>query len=186
MKQSIFVLLLTAMTIGATAQTRTSPIGGYGAGITEIAWLDGKPALNLGAFGGVLIRHRLLIGAAGNNLFFQRTVNGKKENFQFNYYGLYTEYRLLPEKPVHLSVGLTGALGWQENNIVATQKSGRRDGRTTYVIQPKLAINTSITRFMQLQAYGSYRITGNTNSLYYTNTNYNGISAGIGLVFGSF
>lgn len=186
MKRSILLMVITTITIGATAQSNKTKIGGYGAGIAEITWLNGKAALNLGGYGGVLIDHRLLIGAAGNNIFFTQTVNNKKENFQFNYYGLYTEYRLMPGKPIDVSVGLTSALGWQENNIKNTQKSGKKDGDYTYVIQPKLALNANVTRFMQVQAYGSYRITGNTNSMYYTKSNYNGVSGGIGLVFGSF
>jgi hypothetical protein len=186
MKKSFLLLMITAITIGTKAQTSKTSIGGHGAGITEITWVNGKPAMNVGAYGGVLINHKLLIGGAGNNIFFKHTVNGKKENLQFNYYGLYTEYRLMPEKPVNVSVGVTGAMGWQENEILSAQKTRKRDGENTYVIQPKLAINAKITKFMQVQAYGSYRFTGNTNSLYYTNKNYNGASAGIGLVFGSF
>jgi predicted secreted Zn-dependent protease len=66
------------------------------------------------------------------------------------------------------------------------QKSTRKDGDYTYVVQPKIAVNTRITKFMQVQAYGSYRITGNTNSQYYQEKNYNGPSAGVSLVFGGF
>lgn len=186
MKKSIVLLLVTAITISATAQTGKTKIGGHGAGMAEITWVNGKPALNIGGFGGVLVNHKLLIGAAGNNIFFRQTVNGKKENFQFNYYGLYAEYRLMPQKTIHLSVGLTGALGWQENDVVNAQKTRKKDGSNTFVVQPKLALNAKITSFMQVQAYGSYRITGNTNSTYYTANNHNGAAAGIALVFGSF
>lgn len=186
MKKVNLLLLITAITTSAAAQNSKTKIGGHGAGIAEITWLNGKPALGLGAFGGVLINHHLLVGAAGNNIFFEKTVNGKKEKFQFNYYGLYTEYRLMPEKAINLSVGLTGAMGWQENNIANAQKTGKRDGNHTYVIQPKLALNVKVTRFMQVQAYGSYRIAGSTNSSYNVQKNYNGMAAGAGLVFGTF
>ncbi len=187
MKKFFLVLAITATTIGAKAQSEKTTFGGHGAGIAEMTWVNGQPALNLGAYGGLLVNHKLLIGAAGNNIVFKKSVNGKKENFRFNYYGLYTEYRLMPQKPITASVGLTGAMGWQENDMGTTEKNTRKkDGSYTYVIQPKLAVNAKITRFMQVQAYGSYRITGNTNSLHYTGKNYNGASAGIGLVFGSF
>jgi hypothetical protein len=186
MKKSILLLMITAITVCTTAQTGKTKVGGYGAGIAEITLLNGKPSLNLGAYGGVLINHELLIGAAGNNILFTQTIDGKKENFQFNYYGIYTEFRLMPKKAINVSAGLTSALGWQENDIMSTKKSRKRDGDYTYVIQPKLALNARVTKFMQVQAYGSYRFTGNTNSVYYTKTNYNGVSAGIGLVFGSF
>lgn len=180
------MLLITATTIGANAQTKNQTVNGYGAGTAEITWVNGKPALSLGAYGGALINHKFLIGAVGNNIFFDQTIDGEKQDFQFNYYGLYSEYRLQPQKNVHLSMGLTGAMGWQENEITSSLKTSKRDGDLTYVIQPKLGINIKVTRFMQVQAYGSYRFTGNTNSIYYTPKNHNGASAGASLVFGSF
>lgn len=186
MKKTILLLMISATTISATAQTKKTAVGGYGAGIAEITRVNGKVGLNLGAYGGVLINHRLLIGAAGNNVFFKQTINNRKESFQFNYYGLYAEYRLMPEKKVGVSVAATGAMGWQENGIKAAGKEGKKDGNFTYVIQPKLGLNVKVTSFMQVQTYGSYRITGNTKSSYYTSKNYNGVSGGISLVFGSF
>lgn len=186
MKKVLFMIVILLATIGLQAQSKKIVSGGYGAAISEITWIDGKPALSLGAYGGWLINHKILIGAAGTNSFFKHTVNGRKENFQFNYYGLYTEYRFMPEKRVHASVGLTGALGWQENDLVNAQKSRKRDGDLTYVIVPKLAVNVKVTSFMQVQAYGSYRITGDTKSQYYASGNYNGAAAGVSLVFGSF
>lgn len=186
MKKTVLMLMITIMTFSASAQNGKQKVGGYGAGIAELTWVNGKPALNLGAYGGVLINHKFLFGAAGNNVFFQQTVNGKKESFQLNYYGLYAEYRIKPENPVHLSFALTGALGWQENDINSALKTNQKDGDFTYVIQPKIGINTKIASFMQIQAYGSYRITGDTKSTYYARSNYNGASAGISLVFGAF
>jgi hypothetical protein len=186
MKKTILLLMITSTTIGTMAQSKKIPVGGYGAGIAEITQVNGKSALNIGAYGGVLINHRLLIGAAGNNVFFKQTVNNRKENFQFNYYGLYTEYRLMPKKNIGVSVAVTGAMGWQENSMQSPVKDVKKDGKLTYVIQPKLGLNVRVTNFMQVQAYGSYRITGNTKSNYYTSKNYNGASGGISLVFGSF
>lgn len=186
MKKTIVVLLITAVSFGVSAQTNKTKLGAYGAGISEITWVNGKPALNLGAYGGVLLNHKLLLGVAGNNVFFKQTVNNRKENFQFNYYGLYSEYRFMPERIVGVSVALTGAMGWQENDIRSAQKANRKDGDFTFVLQPKLGLNVKVTKFMQAQAYSSYRITGNTNSIYYPKKNYNGVSAGVSLVFGSF
>ncbi|TAF90361.1 MAG: hypothetical protein EAZ47_11115 [Bacteroidetes bacterium] len=168
------------------AQSAQLPLGGYGAGVSELTWINGKPSLAVGAYGGVLINHRLLLGAAGNNIFFKQQVNGSEQSFQFNYYGLYTEYRMMQKEPINISLGVTGALGWQENDIKSSQKNKERDGKNTFVVQPKIAINGRVTKFMQLQVYGSYRFTGNTNSVYFSNKNYNGAAAGVGLLFGSF
>ena len=188
MKRTILLLFVTAMTVGANAQQTGSKgnIRGYGAGFTELTWVNGKTGMNIGAYGGVLINHKLLIGVSGSNVFFKQTVNGKKENMQLNYYGLYSEYRIQPEQPVHISIGLTGAMGWHENGLINAEKSNSRDGDFVAVIQPKLAVNIRIAKFMQVQAFVSYRFTGNTNSTYYTHKNHNGVSAGASLVFGGF
>lgn len=186
MKKLFALLAITAMTLSASAQKTKNQVGGYGAGVAEITWVDGQTALNLGGYGGVLLNHKFMIGAAGNNIFFKHSVNGKKENFQLNYYGLYSEYRFKPADRVHMSVGLIGAMGWQENNFYDAHKTTKKDGDYTFVVQPKFAVNVKITSFMQVQAYGSYRVTGNTNSTYYSKSNYNGAAAGASLVFGGF
>ena len=67
MKKTILLLMISATTISAMAQTKKTAVGGYGAGIAEITRVNGKVGLNLGAYGGVLINHRLLIGLDGNS-----------------------------------------------------------------------------------------------------------------------
>lgn len=186
MKQTILLLAILATGSITMAQQKTKHISGYGAATAEITWLDGKPVLGIGGYGGVLINNKLLLGGAGNNLLFKETINGKKEKFQFNYYGLFAEYKLQPQANVHLSAAITTGLGWLENNIKSNEKSRKKDGDYTYVIQPKLAMNVKINKFMQAQTYAAYRITGNTKSFYYDSKNFNGISAGIGLLFGAF
>jgi hypothetical protein len=186
MKKILFMSLVIAAAFTSTAQTKKSNIGGYGAGTADITFINGKAALSVGAYGGVLINHKLLIGAGGNNIMFKQNVNGKSEKFQFNYYGLYTEYRILSLENTDVTVGVLGGMGWLENQLGANKGSMKRDGDITHVIQPKLGINLSVTKFMQVQAYGGYRFTGNTNSANYTAKNMNGFNGGIGLVFGSF
>lgn len=186
MKKVMFTLIVSAIAMSGIAQNNKAVIGGYGAGFAELAWVGGKAGLNLGGYGGVLINHKLLLGVAGNNIFFKQSLAGKKQDFQFNYYGLYTEYKIAPEKNVHLTAALTGAMGWLENDLAGSKKSGKRDGDFTYVIQPKMAVNVKVTSFMQVQAYGTYRFTGNTNSEFYTRKNLNGFSSGVALVFGGF
>lgn len=186
MKQTILLVAILATGSICMAQQKTKPIGGYGAGTAEITWLDGKPVLAIGGYGGVLINHKLLLGAAGSNLLFKEKVNGIKEKFQFNYYGLFAEYKLYPTQHVHLSAAVTTAIGWLENDIKSNEKGWKKDGDYTYVIQPKLALNIKVTRFMQAQVYTNYRITGDTKSIYYHSKNFNGASAGISLLFGAF
>ena len=78
MKQVFALLALTALTLSASAQTTKQHTTGYGAGIAEITWVNGQAALNLGGYGGVLVNHKFMFGASGNNIFFKQKVNGKK------------------------------------------------------------------------------------------------------------
>jgi hypothetical protein len=186
MKKTILMLVIAAITMSAKAQVNKQKVGGYGAATADITWVNGSTSYNIGAYGAVLLNHKFGIGIAGNNIFYKQNVNGKKQNFQFNYYGLYTEYKIQAQKNVHVSLGLTGALGWQENDVISLDKTSRKDGDFTYVVKPKLALNISVAKFMQIQTYTTYRITGNTKSTYYNASNYNGISGGVALVFGAF
>lgn len=186
MKKTILMLVIAAMSINLNAQDKKANVKGFGTATTEITWVNGKIGYNIGAYGGVLLNRKFCIGLAGNNIFFNQIINNKKENIQFNYYGLYSEFKIKQQKNVHLSFGLTGAIGWQENKINSIDGNSRKDGDFTIVLKPKVGLNIGIAKFMQIQTYASYRFTGNTNSLNYNPNNFNGFSGGIGLSFGSF
>lgn len=168
------------------AQPGKKSIGGYGAVHSGISWMNNKPVVAIGAYGGVLINHKLLLGGTGNTVFFNHQVNGKSEKFQFNYYGLYTEYRLKPWHSFQLAAGMTGALGWQENQVFTATKTRKRDGDFTFVFEPKLAVYRKVNKFMQVHLQGSYRFTGSTHSVHFPRSHYNGPALGAGLVFGLF
>jgi hypothetical protein len=189
MKKILFAaaVLFAAQTFAQAQATKKTAVNGYGCGLVELTYINGKPALNIGGYGGVLLNHRFLIGASGANVLFRHKVNGSNQSMSFNYYGLYTEYRMPSTQWYQFSVGLTSAMGWQENKLVSTNKANtRRDGNITYVFQPRIGVNAKLTTFMQLQGYASYRFTGNTKSTYYNRSNYNGASIGMALVFGGF
>jgi hypothetical protein len=186
MKKAILVIIISASAIVSMAQTKKTAVGGYGAGTAELTYVNGKPALNLGAYGGVLLNHKWLIGLSGNNIFFKQSGGEAERKLQLNYYGLYSEYRFMPQRKVNVSLGVTGALGWLEREDLNSNEDMDKDGDFTSVIQPKVGLNIKVTKFMQVQAYGSYRFTGNTNSAFQTSKHLNGASVGVGLVFGAF
>lgn len=185
MKKIFLSYLFSMMLMGSFAQFIKSQ-GAYGTGAAELTWIDDKPALAINVHGGYLVNHRWLIGANATNILFTREINNKRERFQFNYYGLYTEYRFRPMDRVHLSAGVSGNLGWLENKVGKDQHDLDRDGDFTYVIQPRLTANIRIASFVQAQLFGSYRFTGNTNSTFHSKSNFNGVGVGAGVAFGLF
>ncbi|MCU0388195.1 MAG: hypothetical protein MUE71_06270 [Chitinophagaceae bacterium] len=186
MKRTLLTVLLTGSIAGLWAQSSNKHIGGYGMASAELTFVEKEAAINIGAYGGILLNHKWLIGVSGNNIQFKRTIQDQKVNFQFNYYGLYSEYRFFHANPVSVTLGTTAALGWLTNEVNQEKGQSKKDGDYTYVIQPQLGLNVKITRFMQARLHGGYRFTGNTNSTHYSGKNLNAINAGAGLVFGSF
>jgi hypothetical protein len=186
MKRTILMFMLSGISIITMAQNKQTTVTGYGMGTAGISNISGKTSLSIGGYGGVLLNHKWFIGAGGQNIGYNKTINGSKQHFSFNYYGIVTEYRIQPQRPVHLSLGLMGGMGWQENKLVSAKNTMRKDGDATYVIQPRVGLNIKVASFMQIQGYADYRITGKTNSTYNNRNNYNGLSGGIGLAFGKF
>jgi hypothetical protein len=188
MKKLILVLMISASAIISMAQTKKTTVGGYGAATAELTKISGDPALSLGGNGGIILNHKWVLGLSGSNILFNEKSDELKIKYQFNYYGLYSEYRFIPERKVNVSIGLTGAMGWleQESRNADGEMKMKKEGDFTYVIQPKVGINVTVTKFMQVQVYGSYRFSGDTNVNNFSSKALNGTSAGVGLFFGSF
>jgi hypothetical protein len=80
MKKQILVILVAVISLSANAQRKTA-VSGYGAATAEINNIDARANLSVGAYGGVLLNHRLLIGAAGSNTFLKKTITAAKPPF---------------------------------------------------------------------------------------------------------
>lgn len=182
----VFLFFAVISAFAVSAQGTKAKLGGYGMAYTEFTTVNGKPAQGIGGYGGLLVNHKWLIGISGINVLFRQDVESKSERFQFNNYGLYTEYRFLHDKPVNLTLGVSGSMGWVTTTANAKGSTMPKDGDFTYVLQPQLGIDIKVFRFMQVRLNGGYRFSGKTNSTYYSGTNMNGVSVGAGLSFGAF
>jgi hypothetical protein len=183
MKKGILMVFLVIGAITVNAQTK-SKINGLGAGMVSVTHVDGKMALNIGGYGGILINKRWTLGASGNNFFLSKRIGTENRKFQFSYYGLYNEYRFGQLRNVHLSAAITTGIGALHTKSQGVKPDYKLDGRWTPVVQPKLILNVPVASFMQVQVYGSYLITGKTNNTGFTKQRLNGVDGGISLVFG--
>jgi hypothetical protein len=185
MKRTIFLLILAAASFSVQAQ-KTKKISGYGAATADINNMASRTNLNVGAYGGVLLNHKWLIGAAGSNTFLRKTINGNSQSFQYHNYGLYTEYHLNPEKPVHLVAGLMAGAGYlQAKQAVAGDKYSRV-GDWHYLITPNVGLSVNVTKFMRVHTRVSYHFAGDTKYSDLTSRDLRSLSGGVALVFGSF
>lgn len=187
MKKAMILVLATLTVVAGHAQKNNFKVtGAYGGGTAELNFVNGKPALAIGGYGGILLGKKMMIGVGGNNLFFTSKSNGKSIDQQFNYYGLYSEYYVVKSDNINLFIATLSGIGWLENEEDSPKNRMRKDGKFTWVAQPRLGTQVKITSFMRATAYAGYRITGNTESTNYSEKNLNGISLGAGLIFGKF
>src|SRR5687767_2316467 len=75
-------------------------IGGYGTATSEVTSIAEKSYFSLGGYGGVLLNHKVLLGALGKVIFTGRATNQYTQS-TFVYFGPYTEYLIKPEHIVH-------------------------------------------------------------------------------------
>lgn len=182
----ILVMAALSVVAGHAQKSNFGVTGAYGGGTAELNFVNGKPALAVGGYGGMLLGKKWMLGIGGNNLFFSSKSNGKSMDQQFNYYGLYSEYYVVKSDNINLFLGALSGLGWLENEGASTKDRMRKDGNFTWVAQPRLGTQVKITSFMRATAYAGYRFTGDTKSTHYSEKNLNGISLGAGLIFGKF
>lgn len=185
MKKTIFLLILAIAGLTVQAQ-KTKKVSGYGAAVADINNMAGRANLNVGAYGGVLLNHKWLIGAAGNNTFLRKTINGNSQSFQYNNYGLYTEYHFSPEKPVHLVAGLMAGAGYLQAKQAAAGEKYSRVGDWHYLVTPNLGVSVNVTKFMRVHTRVSYNFAGDTKFNDLTSSDLRSLSGGVALVFGSF
>ncbi|BFG71663.1 hypothetical protein KACHI17_25440 [Sediminibacterium sp. KACHI17] len=183
MKKGILFAFLVTAAIAVNAQSK-SKIKGLGAGMVSVTNVDGKMALNIGGYGGILINDKWTFGASGNNFFLSKRIGAENRKFQFSYYGLYNEYRFGQLRNVHISAGITTGIGALHTKSTGVKPEYKLDGKWTPVVQPKLILNIPVTSFMQVQVHGSYLMTGKTNNMGFTKQRMNGVDGGISLLFG--
>jgi len=187
MKKQILVILLAVISLSANAQRKTA-VSAYGAATAEINNIDGRGNLNVGGYGGVLLNHRWLIGAAGSNTFLKKTIDGTKTSFQYNTYGLYTEYHINPKSPVHLVTGLMAGAGYLQQKKGATTNEDQfvRVGEWHAVIVPNLGLSIDVTSFMRIHTRASYNYSVNPQTSTLTKENLRSVAGSVSLVFGKF
>lgn len=187
MKKTFYLLIVTLLSLSAQAQQKTK-VSGYGAATAEINNIDGRGNLSVGGYGGVLLNHRWLIGAAGSNTFLNKTINGSKTSFQYNTYGLYSEYHVNPKSPVHLVAGLMVGAGYlqQKKGTTTNEDQYARVGEWHTVISPNLGLSIDVTSFMRIHTRASYNYSADPKTTALTKENLRAVAGSIALVFGKF
>jgi len=176
--------------------------GGYGGLTTGYSNIDGRDAILMGGRGAWLINHKLGIGLAGTGFLTDSKQDEQlNDRFQFvgGYGGLFLEYIVNPNSPVHVSFPLTVGAGgvayarrdysFSNNDFDALEE----DSEAFFVVEPGIEVELNLLKFMRLAFGASYRYTSEVDLNYVSNDTrivgsdvLRGFSGGITLKFGKF
>jgi len=153
-------------------------VGGYGAVVGKLTPMNDKLGVLTGIEGGVLLNHKIMLGAAGyglaNNIAAPHPTipNERKEYLQFWYTGLMGEYIFNSGKLVHWSAGALlggGGVGrregkWHDRWDDDNEGDGWYDGSGFFVAEPFVGVEVNLTSFLRVSAGGSYRFVQGSNT----------------------
>jgi hypothetical protein len=169
--------------------------GGYGSLLLRSGALNGDPALFIGARGGWLLGHQLLIGFAGMGQ--TLTVDAPSEaaldnphaqNLEFGYGGLWFAYHVMPELIVHPVASVfigAGGLTFSDRHFhddEANQTDYTANG--VFVVEPEVDLELNVADFMRLQLTLSYRQVVGVDMPGLKSSDVSGVTGGIAAVFG--
>ena len=223
-KQILILMLLIVVAVPLMAQTEsTTPSSENGSGEIKTlfkspqnppkigyyispefawTWFGDKDVLLGGLSAGVIINHSFTVGLAAkaivnsNNLWYDRVQDTTGAYLYGGYGGIKFEFKLFPEKPVHLSFPLVIGGGgmvyntWQHGDHMdynyVNYSGYSLDSDGFFVIEPGVMVELNLLKFMRLNAGATYRYTAGFDLVNTSAGLLNNFNANISLVFGKF
>lgn len=176
--------------------------GGYGGVTASYSNIGGRDAILVGGRGAWLINHRIGIGLAGTGFITESKADAQlNDRYQLlgGYGGLFLEFIINPESPVHVSFPIT--IGAGGVSYARSHNSFRgndfdfldEDSQAFFVVEPGIELELNVVRFMRVAFGASYRYTSDIDLNYATSGQaittkdaLRGLSGGITLKFGKF
>lgn len=207
MKKLVFAIamLLSTQLFAQDLQTTKKSKGrglqstGYGALSTQYSRFNGKSAILTGAYGGWMIRHKLLIGIGGYGLVTNHKGYGthasthEQNKFNMAYGGLVVEYTLFNNNRFHVTANTLAGGGIIKNGRghgTLPEEGGDElkdiDGSGFYVVQPSVSVEYSVTDWFRIGAGGGYRYVTGSDQQGITDRKMSAPTASITLKFGVF
>ncbi len=161
----IALLLMMSHTQAQEIQTlsgrtfKPKQFGAYGAGIGTITTVNGDFAVMSGAYGGVFLNKKWLLGAGAKSLANNiRLETPDRPHIGFWYTGLVAEYVHNTDKLFHWSAGaLVGGGGVSEREKRGKGKDAVFASSAVVVAEPFVQVEMNITQYLRVFAGGSYR-----------------------------
>mgnify|MGYP006292701201 CR=1 FL=1 len=154
-------------------ETRKEPIkalfsgaavyGNYGGPSLKMSSVHGDLAMFLGARGGWVIDHTVVLGLAGylsaNNIRARQEFGSARADVNFDYWGVFGEYIIATNDVVHLTLDLFGGAGRAKYEARAGTDPEAIPDEHTSVFVGEASVNSelNITRHLRLTLGGGYR-----------------------------
>lgn len=200
----IAVLFASAKLYAQDAPKSTSPFSGklyhsgYGALTTNYSKFNGDDALFVGAYGGWMINHKLMLGLGGQYLVTQHDGYGinsetnKKNELKMGYGGLMVEYTFFETKRVHATANSLIGFGMVTNGSDGgynpeTGESWRSQDESGFLaFHPSVNVEVSVTKWFRVSAGGGYRLITSADIESISNADMSSPTANVTLKFGVF
>lgn len=205
--KKLFILIFALLAVGkVVAQSeihtifKSSRVTGYGAITNKFTSIGGDYANMVGAYGGVFIDRKVMIGVGAfsttNKIVVPAefsSIPGTEMSYGYVQTGLMTEYVLASNKPVHLVLSMFAGAGfsyqyehWSDPNYDWNQTHGVYDQNWSFILEPGAQVEINLFRWMRLSPGISYRRSYNSDSLGLSTADLSDWSYNVTLKFGKF
>ena len=204
MKKTLGTLCFLLLFLGTNAQedngmktiiSKGTQLNGFGSFDMKYSNLVDRPALIIGAQGGVLLDHHFYVGGAGyglsTNVQFESSQDGESYNLKGGYAGIMLGGVIAPSSIVHLYIPvLVGAGNFDvsdpDYNLGGFPREVTIENSAFFVIEPGLQLDINITRFFRLGLGGSWRFIEGSELNTVNNDDLSNWAAEISFRFGRF
>jgi len=171
----------------------------YGVVSTQYSRFNGQGALFTGAYGGWMLRHKLMIGAGGYWLATNHKGYGlnaetfEQNKYKMGYGGLVVEYAVLSNNRLHVTANALVGGGILKNGKGhgslpdhGSDEFKDIDATGFYVVQPSVNVEYSVTSWFRVAAGGGYRYITGSDQAGITDRKMSAPTANLSFKFGGF
>jgi len=170
---------------------------GYGVSSNKYTRFNGENAVLLGAYGGVLINHKLMVGLGGYGLVTRHDANVvsdhyKKNSYKMGYGGFVFEYDIVDRGRFHATSNVllgAGAIinGHSKSGSIYDPEHFLSEEESGFLVaEPSLALEADVTNWFRVGVGAGYRFVGSSNMTSISDHELSGVTANISLKFGVF
>ena len=192
MKKIIFLFLILFITVfPQEGGTRDSiVVGGFGAPVVKFSQINGDPASFLGGRIGVILNHNFMIGIGGytllNGISSDEVMDGVRYDINMSYGGIEIEYVYKQDEGIHYTAMLLlggGSVSYKDDPPAGEYNYSDDQ---FFVAEPGINIEFALSKFLRLDAGGSYRLVSKVFFGDLSSRELSGFAGNITLKFGSF